>query len=76
MACRVGMTMDLGRRTGEWERHYSKVWGWQILDTYSTKAEAQKAEKVFAAQYGCVAHGGGRGNEYETWHVYFMHYEE
>ena len=74
MSCRVGMTTDINSRKRHWESQHSGLYGWQILGTYYTKTEAQRAEKNFANQYGCVSHPGGDGSEYATWYVYKFSY--
>ncbi len=73
MKCRIGITTDLERRKAEWQREYN-LYNWQVLGTYGSKTEAQQAENRLSQQHGCQAHGGGDGNEYDTWCVYRFDY--
>lgn len=74
MPCRIGMTTDSKKRKEHWESQYPNLQDWKILGKYDSKTAAQKAEKEFAKQYGCVAHPGGSGNEDDTWYVYKFSY--
>ena len=74
MACRVGITTDLERRRREWLEEHPNLENWELLGTYSSKTEAQKAETEYAKEYVCEAHTGGSGPEYATWYVYKFDY--
>lgn len=74
MGCRIGMTTDVEERKTYWQSQHPNLYNWQILGTYSSKTEAQRAETSFANQHGCVSHPGGDGSEYDTWYVYKFNY--
>ena len=74
MACRVGMTTDPEKRKQDWESKHSNLRNWEILGFYESKTDAQKAEKMFAEEYGCVSSHGGRGPEHANWAVYRFQY--
>lgn len=74
MACRIGITTRPNGRRKDWETVYPDLTNWQILETHSTKSDAQAAENRLAKQLGCVAHPGGDGSEDDTWYVYYFEY--
>lgn len=55
--CRVGMSSDPQRRIADWMRAgYSQS---TILQSGLTYSQALAAEREWAAELGCEAHGGG-----------------
>ena len=76
MACRIGMTTNVEERKQHWQSMHSTLYGWKVLGTYNSKAEAQQAENKFARQHDCIASPGGGSDEYDyaTWYVYKFDY--
>ena len=74
MACRVGITQNPQERRLYWSTQHPSLRNWQLLGQYNTKSAAQRAEEHEARVRGCVAHPGGAGPEYSTWHVYYFEY--
>ena len=76
MACRVGITTNLTERKAYWRREQPSMYGFEVLDKYSSRQEAEAAEKQFADRFGCRHNPGGASpNEYgATWYVYLFYY--
>lgn len=74
MACRIGITTNPEARRRYWESQHPVGFGWEILRWCSSKSEAQGWETHFAALYGCEAHPGGDGLEFDDWCVYRFSY--
>lgn len=73
MPCQVGMTTDPERRLHEWENEVVGLKNWKILDTYTNREAARKAEERFAKRFRCNYHPGGEG-AHGPWHVYYFEY--
>lgn len=74
MACRIGITTRPEQRKAEWEREYPNLYGWNIIETYDSKSEAQSAENRLATKHNCEASPGGDGDALATWYVYKFNY--
>ena len=55
-------------------QHPRSFQNWEILETYATKSEAQKAETLLAELLNCTSEPGGDGSERDTWYVYYFEY--
>ena len=74
MACRVGITTRPEERKEEWRQKHPDLRNWEQYGPYSTKSEAQRIETELARKFGCEAHPGGQGAEYDKWFVYKFEY--
>lgn len=77
MTCKIGITTDPERRRARWEHWCIKqghpMKNWEIIDKFSTKEEAQKAEDALATELGCEAYPGGPDVD-GPWHLYRIDY--
>jgi len=77
MACRVGITTNLGRRKDEHVRAYRNVRNWRIYGPFPNRNEAQNWENSFALRNGCDSHGGGSdpSNPFAEWYGYYFEHD-
>ena len=72
--CRIGMSHRPVERINYWIKEYKRkqhtVIKCEIIDTYESKKEAQRAETKNIKAQGCEGNPGGRGPKKAKWSVY------
>ncbi|MFC1498717.1 hypothetical protein ACFLS1_09665 [Verrucomicrobiota bacterium] len=76
MSCIVGITTDTGKTKAEHEKTFQGIHSWQIMQSDTTKEQAESWAKMFSSYHACNKYLNGHGpNGSGNWHAYHFHYD-